>query len=90
MRHPLMLIFDGLGLVLTLMMLARVGRTAFRDWLKAAWIAFMVLFCVRACFRFVSLGTSGIVITCIFVVGMAIGVWHNTVHNGWSAWWAKL
>ena len=60
MHHPLLVIFDGLGLVLMLMMLARVGAgTAFRAWLKAAWIAFMVLFCVRACFRFVSWVRAG-------------------------------
>jgi hypothetical protein len=45
------MIFNGLGIVLAMMMLARVGAgTAFRAWLKAAWIAFMVLFCIRAYF----------------------------------------
>ena len=44
-----------------IMMLARVGAgTAFRAWLKAAWIAFMVLFCIRAYFFFVSLGNTGL------------------------------
>jgi hypothetical protein len=72
------------------MMLARVGAgTAFRAWLKAAWIAFMVLFCIRAYFFFVSLGNSGIAITCIFIAGMAAGVWHKTAHHGRPAWRAK-
>jgi hypothetical protein len=50
----------------------------------------MVLFCIRACFFFVSMGNSGITITCIFIAGMAVMIWHKTAHHGWSAWWAKL
>jgi hypothetical protein len=60
------------------MMLARIGAgTSFRDWLKAAWITFMVLFCIRACFFFVSLGNSGITITRIFIAGMGVMIWYN-------------
>jgi hypothetical protein len=84
-------IFDGLGVVLAIMMLARIGAgTSFRDWLKAAWITFIVLFCIRAGFFFVSMGNSGITITCIFIAGMTVMIWHKTAHHGWSAWWAKL
>jgi hypothetical protein len=50
----------------------------------------MVLFCIRAYFFFVSLGNSGIAITCIFMAGMAAGVWQKTAHHGWPAWWAKM
>ena len=85
------MIFNGLGIVLAIMMLARVGAgTAFRAWLKAAWIAFVVLFCIRAYFFFVSPGNSGIAITCIFIAGMAAGVWHKTTHHGRPAWWAEM
>jgi hypothetical protein len=70
--------------------LDRPSAAAVAHWLKAAWITFMVLFCIRACFFFVSLGNSGIAITCIFIAGMAIGIWHKTAHHEWPAWWAKM
>lgn len=77
----------GISLILLGTMGMRFRNSAWRLWLKVAWMVSAIAMCVRSVFHFAKLGTPGIVADAVFLTVVLVAIWYRTIHRGWAGWW---